>query len=237
MASPLWLPVVRKTSIVMSFNMPLSTLRRYSVIIGCALLTGCGGGGGTTSVQNSNEPPAALPDTATASAPTPETSGDLIRVGDKITVRLTGVPDANNEGYIIEMQVPASGDISVPLIKDRSFHVVGRTPSDVATEIMETYKAEKIYTSPVVTIVQEERFVSVGGDVRNPMRVLYTPDLTLTGAINAAGGFTEYAKRGAVRVLRGQQVMQIDANAAAKSPGSDPLLRPGDQVYVPRTMF
>jgi len=211
----------------MNFNMPLNAFCRFCVVIGTVLLTGCGGGGGLSSSQNPNELPASVP----------ESSGDLIRVGDKITIRLTGVPDTANEGYIIEMQVPTSGDISVPLIKDRSFHAAGRTPSDVAADIVATYKAEKIYTTPVITIVQEERFVTVGGDVRNPMRVIYTSDLTLTGAINAAGGFTEYAKRGAVRVLRGQQVMQIDANAAAKNPGSDPALRPGDQVYVPRTMF
>ena len=213
--------------------MSVNTLWRFSVVIACALLTGCGG------MSSSSPGPAAGPSAALPATDSGGTtaSSDLMREGDKITIRLTGVPDSATEGYIIETQIPASGDMTVPLIKDRSFHAAGRTASDVAEEIMATYKAEKIYTAPVITIILEERFVTVGGDVRIPKRVIYTSDLTLTGAINDAGGFTEYAKRGAVRILRGQQVIQVDANAAARNPGADPPLRPGDQVYVPRTMF
>jgi len=147
---------------------------------------------------------------------------------------LTGVPD---EGFIIQIQIPASGEVTVPLIKDHAFRAAGRAPADLASDIMATYKAEKIYTTPVITITQDVRYVSVGGDVRNPQRVVYTSDLTLLGAINACGGFTEYAKKNAVRVLRGQQVIIVDATKAAKVSGADPHLQVGDQVYVPRTVF
>jgi hypothetical protein len=40
-----------------------------------------------------------------------------------------------------------------------------------------------------------------------------------------------------VRILRGQQVIQVDATLAARTPGADPPLYAGDQIYVPRTMF
>jgi len=174
------------------------------------------------------------PATATAFTPaSADTSDDFIRVGDKVTIRLTGVPD---DGFNIEVQIPESGDITVPLLT-HSFHAVGRNASDVAAEIANTYKAEKIYTTPNVTVIPEERYVNVGGDVRGPSRVLYTSDLTLLGAINACGGFTEYANRKAVRILRGKEVIQVDASAAARTPGADPSLRAGDQIYVPRTMF
>jgi len=214
--------------------MLLNTIRRFSVVMGCALLTGCGAtSSGPDTAYSSASTPAALPDTAVAGS---ASSGDVMRTGDKFLIRLTGVP--TDSEYNIEMQVPTSGEITqIPLIKNQSFHAAGRTTSDLAADIMAAYKANKIYTTPVVTIIPEERFVSVGGDVRLPQRVIYTPDMTLTAAINAAGGFTEYAKRGAVRILRGQQVIQVDANAAARNPGSDPSLHPGDQVYVPRTMF
>ncbi len=215
--------------------MSVNTLCRFSVVIACTFLAGCGGmssSPSSSSGANATDSSAALPESAGNAS-----SSDFIRSGDKIDIRLTGVPDPTTEGYFITVQVPASGDISVPLIKGHAFHATGKTTSDLAEEIMEAYKANKIYTTPVITIIQEERFVSVGGDVRMPQRVPYTADMTLLGAINACGGFTEYAKRGSVRILRGQQVIQVDANAAARSAGSDPIVRPGDQVYVPRTMF
>jgi protein involved in polysaccharide export with SLBB domain len=170
----------------------------------------------------------------TSGAPTGSMHSDIMRTGDKITVRLTGVPD---DGYVIEIQVPQSGDITVPFLT-QPFHAAGRSAGDLAAEITEAYKVQRIYTTPEVTVIPEERYVSVGGDVRAPTRVEYTPDLTLLSAINSCGGFTEYAQRRSVRIIRGQQVIYVDAAAAsAGKAGADPALFPGDQVYVPRTMF
>ncbi len=179
---------------------------------------------------DSAPPPAPAP--AGLAAPT----GDVMRVGDKITIRLSGVPDEANEGYIIEVQIPASGEVTVPLLTE-SFPAVGRSAGDLANDISQAYKTQRIYSSPNVTVIPEERYVNVGGDVRQPSRVVYTSDLTLLGAINACGGFTDYANRRVVRILRGQQVIQVDATKAARTPGADPPLFAGDQIYVPRTMF
>jgi len=156
-----------------------------------------------------------------------------MRAGDKVTIRLTGVPDGE---YLIEVQIPTTGDVTVPLLT-RSFKALGRSTSDLAAEISQAYKTDKIYTNPQVTVLPEERFVSLGGDVRGPTRVAYTPDLTLLTAINSCGGFTEYADRRHVRVVRGQQVFYVDCVKAATTPGADPALYPGDQITVPRTIF
>lgn len=195
---------------------------RLCLPLACMLLSGCGGMSGTTSAPSTGGP-----------APTVADTSDVMRVGDKITIRLTGVPD---DGYLIEVQIPASGDVTVPLLS-HPFHAVGRNAGDLAAEIAQAYRSGQIYTSPNVTVIPEERYVNVGGDVRNPARVIYTADLTLLSAINSCGGFTDYANRRNVRILRGQQVIQIDATAAARTPGADPALYAGDQVYVPRTVF
>jgi protein involved in polysaccharide export with SLBB domain len=199
-------------------------LRFCFLLPALALLSGCG------MLGSSSTPPAADSGLPAAAVPT----DDVIRPGDKVTLRLSGVP--GDEGYIIEMQIPQSGAISVPLLT-RSFQAVGRTPADVAAEISQAYRSGQIYTNPNVTVIPEERYVNVGGDVRTPQRVLYTPDLSLLSAINACGGFTEYANRKAVRILRGQQVIQVDAAAASRTAGTDPALFAGDQIYVPRTVF
>ena len=205
----------------------MKTFCRISLLVFTVLLTGClgGGGGGSTS-------PAANP--AAVGAPLSEVvAKDVMRVGDKITIRLTGVPD---EGFINEVQFPVSGDITVNLLS-QSFHAAGVTPADLAAQITNAYKTQKIYTSPVVEIIPEERYVNVYGDVRSPQRVVYTPDMPLLTAIISCGGFDEYANRRAVRITRGQQIIRIDAITVARTPGADPPLYPGDQIFVPRTPF
>jgi protein involved in polysaccharide export with SLBB domain len=157
----------------------------------------------------------------------------VMRVGDKITVRLSGVPD---EGFFNEIQIPASGDITVPLLT-QSFHAAGHNTAELASEISDAYKSQKIYTNPVVTVLPEERFINVGGDVRGPTNVVWRPDSTLMSTINSCGGFTEFANRRAVRIIRGQQVIEVDCVKAAQNPGADPPVYPGDQIHVPRTMF
>jgi polysaccharide export outer membrane protein len=145
---------------------------------------------------------------------------------------LTGVPD---EPPVEEKQIPASGDFTVDYLS-QSFHAAGRTATDIAAEIAAAYRDGKIYTNPNVTIIPEERYISVGGDVRSPNRVLYASDLTVLGAINSCGGFTDYANRKAVRITRGKDIFQVDCVAAQKG-GADPPVFPGDEIYVPRTVL
>jgi polysaccharide export outer membrane protein len=183
-------------------------------------LPGCGGY--MASNQATSAPASAGPGVA-----------DVMRVGDRITIRLQGVPD---DGYIKEYEIPTSGQVFVPLI-DHPFQALGKSTGDLAIEIAEAYKTQQIYTTPDVTVIPEERYVNVGGEVRNPSRVVYTPDLTLLSAINSCGGFTDYAKRNEVRILRGKQVIYVDAAAASRTPGADPALYAGDQIYVQRTIF
>ncbi len=186
-------------------------------VLGSLLLSGCGGS-----------------NTAPASPNAAVVPSDAIRAGDKITIRLTGVP--SDESYINEYQVPDTGDITVPDMS-QPFHAAGMRSGELADRITEAYKANKIYTNPNVTVIPEERYVNVGGDVRNPMRVLYTPDLTVIGAVNAAGGFDEYADKHHVRIVRGTQVITLDGAQAQRIAGQDPVVYPGDQITVPRTIF
>jgi len=184
----------------------------------CALLTGCGGGGGTP---------------YTPGGAVGHVQMDTIRVGDKITIQLTGVPDG---GWFNEKQVPPSGDINLPLLT-QSFHVPGKTASELGGEITDAYKSQKIYTNPVITVLVEERYINVGGDVRGPSNVPYRPDSTLMSTINACGSFTEYADRRHVRIIRGSQTIMVDCVKAQSTPGADPAVYPGDSIFVPRTPF
>lgn len=184
------------------------------------LLSGCMGGGGGSAV--------------TPTASMGSTPSDAMRVGDKITVTLAGVPQG--EEYVHEYQISDSGDLTVPNLT-QSFRAIGMRPGELAAQIATAYRNSRIYTNPNVTVIPEERFVNVSGDVHAPTRVLYTPDLTLLGVISAAGGFDEYADKHHVRIVRGAQLFVVDAQKATTTPGGDVLVYPGDQITVPRTIF
>ena len=195
----------------------MKKLACFSAFFACILLTGCAG---------SSSPP-------TSAAAEGRAANDVIREGDKITIQLSGVPDG---GFFMEKQIPASGDITLPILT-QSFHVIGRNTAAVASEITDAYKGQKIYTNPVVTVLAEERFIIVGGEVRGPSNVPYRPDSTLMSTITSCGGFTEFANRRSIRIIRGKDVIYYDGIKAASDPGADPPVYPGDQIYVPRTPF
>jgi len=192
------------------------------LFLACVLLSGCGGDG------NNAHP--ASPGPAAVGSPS---NNVTMSAGDKITIRLSGVPD---DGYFNEIQIPASGDITLPLLS-QPIRAAGLTPAELQSQITDLYKSQKIYTNPVVAVLPEERYVIVGGDVRSPTNVVWRPDSTLMSTINSCGGFTDYADRRHVRIIRGSQVLHYDCVQAIQSAGADPAVLPGDQIYVPRTIF
>jgi len=88
-----------------------------------------------------------------------------------------------------------------------------------------------------VSVQLGERYVYVDGEVVRRGRVVWSPDLTLTKAITAAGGFSLYAKESAVLLIREGQTYTFDANLAQKVPGEDSPMLPGDRINVPRSAF
>jgi protein involved in polysaccharide export with SLBB domain len=138
-----------------------------------------------------------------------------------------------NNTYVVD----SDGAVSLPYIN--KVRAVGLAPSQLAREIENAYRANKIYTNPNVTIIMQAsaRFVNIGGAVRQPSRVPFTEDMTLLTAISAAGGFNDFADQKRVRLLRGKEVKVLDVRQFRKNPGKDLALQPGDRVEVPQTLF
>jgi polysaccharide biosynthesis/export protein VpsN len=55
--------------------------------------------------------------------------------------------------------------------------------------------------------------------------------------INAGGGFTEYANRKKVRLLRDGKVTVVDVTAIIGDPAKDIPLKPGDSIEVPQSFW
>jgi polysaccharide export outer membrane protein len=158
-------------------------------------------------------------------------STSLLRQGDSLSVALLGVPDASTN----PVQIDEQGAINLPFIG--TVPAANSTTAELQQRIRQTYLDRKIYTAVEVSVAVTERFVYVGGEVSHPGRIVWTPDLTLSKAIQAAGGFTLYAKEKRVRLVRDKSSYEIDVNLAQRDPAQDPKLVPGDSLQVSRSPF
>ncbi len=175
----------------------------------------------------------ALTDGAGAAGPqVPVPSGATkLRPGDSLVVSLQGIPDPSNN----QVQISDNETISLPYIGPLS--TANATSDELAQRIRETYIAKKFYITLDVSVSVTERYIYVGGEVTRPGRIIWTPDLTVAKAVQAAGGFTLYAKETRVNLVRDQKAYEINVTAAQKDPGQDVHLMPGDSVQVPRSPF
>ena len=179
------------------------------------LLTGCG----TT-------------DHGTLKDPDNERSETRLRVGDQLTIRLdTGGKDMPQ---VIETVIDQSGDISLPLIG--RIKAAGFTSGELGERIQTSY-VPRYFVHCNAAIVPTIRFFYVGGEVRLPARYNWTEDVTLMKAVNAAGGFTDYANRRKVELVRGKNKQTFDCEDLRQHPDKDVPVQPGDSIYVARSIF
>jgi protein involved in polysaccharide export with SLBB domain len=155
-----------------------------------------------------------------------------LRPGDTVEIRLAGVPAEEIAMFSAPYVVDESGMLNLPYINQ--VRVAGLQPNQAQAAVEKELRDEGIYTHPTVTILAavNTRFVSIGGAVRAPGRVPYTPDLTLMSTINAAGGFNEFADKKRVRLIRGGKAEVIDTRKISRDPSLDPKISPGDQIEV-----
>lgn len=202
----------------------LCTARLIAVLLLCCLLGACRSTG-----------PGRAADTATPVRRNPQPAGAqlaaTVRPGDNLSVQLQSIPDAAE----FRAQVDDAGFINLRYIG--RIAAAGLTPSELGDLIRRTYIERDYYKTIDVAVSVAERYVYVGGEVARPGRVLWAPDLTLTSAITAAGGFSPYARESAVILNRDDASYTFDARLASRNPSEDSLLIPGDRLTVPKSTF
>ncbi|MGB8170840.1 MAG: polysaccharide biosynthesis/export family protein [Chthoniobacteraceae bacterium] len=158
-----------------------------------------------------------------------------VRPGDTFEMRLGGVPiELAQEFNAPTYSVSQEGTVNVPLIGE--MRVSGLTPTQVEKLIQTKLISEKLFTHPSVNITPaaNSRVVTIGGGVRAPQRLVWSPDLTLRSAIDLAGGLSDWGSLRGVRIIRNSQQTSYDARKFDKDPSLDPKLLPGDQIVVPQ---
>lgn len=175
-------------------------------------------------------------------APTPPPPDPTPMERDTYTIGITDVLKISvwkNPELSVDVPVRADGMISVPLIDD--VQAEGLTPQELKEVIARSLS--EFVTAPDVTVLvlqMNSRFVSVLGEVRSPTRVPLTRNLRVLEAIAQVGGFTSFADKGDVRIVRrqpdGSEVeyrFDYGDYISGKAPGTNVVLQPGDTIIVP----
>jgi polysaccharide export outer membrane protein len=166
----------------------------------------------------------------------PAAFGDTVAVlrnGDMFNMRMSGMPQEYAQEFSLEFTVGSDGTVNVPLIGE--IKAAGLTATQLERTMQNRFMAEKIFKNPtvIINIAQQARYISVSGGVRQPQRLLWNNDLTLSSAIGNCGGLGDFGSPKGIRVIRDGKIFgMFNLRDIQGDPGADPKLLPGDQVLV-----
>ncbi len=160
--------------------------------------------------------------------------GVRLQVGDMVIVTFSGNSDQIPPH---EERIKEDGNITLPLIG--AVKALGKSDGDLQTEIHSLY-VPKYYVRLTVTVRYNtlELSYSVLGEVRGPGPKPYSGKTTVTKAIGAAGGLTEFANKTQLVLTRANGArVKINYKKAIKDPKLDPQVFPGDSINVVKSLW
>lgn len=170
----------------------------------------------------------------------PSTSGNAMapsphyRVGPEDVLRISVW---GNKELTLDLVVRPDGKISVPLIQD--IQAEGLTAAELADLIQQRLLGyiKEPHVSVIVLEVKSAKFYVVG-EVKKPGTYFLRGDVSVLQALAMAEGFTTFASRRKIRLVRNaggkQEVRVVNYyDMIGKGGEGNYLLRPGDTIVVP----
>ena len=154
-----------------------------------------------------------------------------LKEGDPLFIILRDIPQAGTYEEIVD----ENGDISLPYINE--LKVVGYTAAELEKVIREQYVPGYYRYLGVTVVMPTQRSYFLRGEIRGPGRYQYLAGVTLMQAISTAGGFSDFANKKKVQILRGNDKLRYNIETIEKNPDTDVPLEPGDNIIVPRTIW
>ena len=212
------------------------SLKKLAILIGCLI----GLMGTLASAQQQTAAAVRTGDNtadtnSAAKSKLPDVKPDEYSVGESDVIRVNVWKEPEVSQTVV---VRTDGSISMPLINE--VKVAGMTPLTIQQVIAEKLKA--FLTNPQVTVTVMEihsKHAFITGEVARPGGYPLNTETTVLQLIAQAGGFTPFAKKGDIVVLRSidgkQQRMKFKYKEVISGKKTDQniSLRPGDTVVVP----
>jgi len=222
----------------MNFNCTWLTrgLTVCGLTLAAILFNGCASNDDAVFSDAPTPPPMAAAVAPTGSPVTGQTgaNGEFAKfhVGDTVTVSLSGLPNT-----IEPVTAPITDDGTIALADIGKVPAAGKTAGELQNEIHDMY-VPAYYTHITVTVTIGDRVYYVRGEVKTPGRLVYTSETSVTKAIAAAGDFTDFANRRKVKLMRTNgSSITVNCNRVLAGDEPDPQVYPGDQIYVPKTIW
>lgn len=158
-------------------------------------------------------------------------SGYQLGISDLLEISVWGEQNISRQ-----VTVRNDGYISLPLMGE--MYVAGKTPAQVKKE-MESSLTKYIKDPRCAVIVVEPRSKRyyIQGQVAHQGQFTLDKDLYLTQVIPIAGGFTEFADKDSLIIIRKEddtrKRIKVDYDRIIKGKDDDILIIPGDNIIVP----
>lgn len=155
----------------------------------------------------------------------------IIGPGDMLDVNVWKNPEFSRQ-----VPVRPDGRVTLPLIGDMV--AAGKTTDKLKVELRESFARYLNEPTVTVIVIQVNSYrIFVQGQVAHPGIYPISGRTTAVQAIALAGGFTEFAARGRMLILRqtggGSQRIPVDYDRIIGGKDNDVPLRPGDTLVVP----
>ncbi len=155
--------------------------------------------------------------------PVPEAAAGPYRLDTGDTIRMIVFGQQDLTGQFI---VGDNGTVAVPLIG--IIPARGATASELGQRVGEALVSQNLLVNPSVSVeVVEFRPFFILGEVRQPGRYPYIPNMTALTAVAVGGGFTYRAQEDLFSITR-----VADGRAVEGRAERDTLVRPGDVITV-----
>lgn len=173
-----------------------------------------------------------------------------IRPGVALTIQV-GTPSSSP--VVVDVQVDQNGDVTMPLLLQKPIACDGLTLEAFRQKLVKAYS--EYYRQPQISVtfapfdgrgVSPWGTVTVLGEVMSPgpVNIPSTMELTVTKALQMAGGVKPYADKSAIQVSRCDKDGKVsrtyvDLKEIGKDGrvDKDMTLRAGDVMWVPETWY
>ncbi len=164
-------------------------------------------------------------------AETEQTAQNEYLIGPEDVLEISVWKNADLSRLVI---VRPDGRISLPLIGD--VQASGRTPDELRIAIVEKLQEyqEAVVASVIVQEVNSYRIFMLG-EIRLPAPYTLKRNTSILQAISLAGGFTEFASKNKIILMREGERIKVRFDDLLKGGGNDGdvVLKPGDTIFVP----